>query len=30
MAVSCVVFVISVAFHTRCVSYEAVIERTFH
>jgi hypothetical protein len=27
MAVSCVVFVISVAFHTRCVSYEAVVAR---
>jgi len=29
MAVSCVVFVITVAFHTRCVSYTAVIERSF-
>jgi hypothetical protein len=29
MAVSCVVFVVTVAFHTRCVSYEAVVERSF-
>ena len=29
MAVSCVIFVVTVAFHTRCVSYTAVIERSF-
>jgi hypothetical protein len=29
MAVSCVIFVVTVAFHTRCVSYEAVVERSF-
>jgi len=29
MALSCVVFVVSVAFHTRCVSYLAQVSRTY-
>ena len=29
MAVSCVIFVIALAFHTRCVSYAAIVERSF-
>jgi len=29
MAVCCIVFVVALAFHTRCVSYAVVVERTF-
>jgi|WetSurMetagenome_2_1015567.scaffolds.fasta_scaffold01048_9 hypothetical protein len=29
MAVSCVIFVVALAFHTRCISYAALVERTF-
>lgn len=29
MATCCLVFVVTLAFHTRCVSYAAVIHRTF-